>query len=38
MAAHLVVPPELLAGRAQLRGDQAATDRFYLAREGMVPV
>ena len=34
MAAHLVAPPEPLAGRAQLRGDQAATERFYLVREG----
>ena len=37
MAAHLVAPPEMLAARAELRGDQAAIDRFYLVREGMVP-
>ena len=29
-AAHLVAPPELLAFRQTLRGDQAATKRFYL--------
>jgi flavin-dependent dehydrogenase len=33
MAAHLVAPPELLAARDALRGDQPAIDRFYLARE-----
>jgi 2-polyprenyl-6-methoxyphenol hydroxylase-like FAD-dependent oxidoreductase len=35
-AAHLIAPPELLALRASLRGDQAATNRFYLEREGLV--
>ena len=37
MAAHLTAPPDLLTAREGLRGDQAATDRFYLVREGMVP-
>jgi flavin-dependent dehydrogenase len=37
MAAHLVAPPEMLAARDALRGDQVAIDRFYLAREGMIP-
>jgi flavin-dependent dehydrogenase len=37
MAAHLVAPPEMLAARGGLRDDQAAIDRFYLVREGMVP-
>ena len=27
-------PPDVLALRAELRGDQEATNRFYLAREG----
>ena len=35
-AAHLMAPPELLAFRQTLRGDQAATNRFYLEREGML--
>ena len=37
MAAHLLAPPEMLAARAAMRDDQAATDRFYLVREGMLP-
>jgi 2-polyprenyl-6-methoxyphenol hydroxylase-like FAD-dependent oxidoreductase len=35
-AAHLMAPPELLAFRQTLRDDQAATNRFYLEREGML--
>ena len=35
-AAHLVAPPELLAQRQTLRGDQEATNRFFLAFEGMI--
>ena len=35
-AAHLMAPPELLALRQTLRGDQAATNRFYREREGML--
>ena len=35
-AAHLVAPPELLAMRQSLRGDQEATNRFFMAFEGMI--
>ena len=35
-AAHLMAPPDMLAFRQTLRGDQAATNRFYLEREGML--
>jgi flavin-dependent dehydrogenase len=35
-AAHLVAPPELLAMRQSLRGDQDATNRFFMAYEGML--
>jgi flavin-dependent dehydrogenase len=35
-AAHLVAPPDMLAFRQTLRGAQAATNRFYLEREGML--
>ncbi len=35
-AAHLTAPPEMLAGRQMLRGNQEAINRFYLTREGMI--
>jgi hypothetical protein len=31
-----VAPPELPAMRQSLRGDQEATNRFFLAFEGMI--
>jgi 2-polyprenyl-6-methoxyphenol hydroxylase-like FAD-dependent oxidoreductase len=31
------LPAELSRLRAAIRGDQEATNRFYLAREGMIP-
>jgi 2-polyprenyl-6-methoxyphenol hydroxylase-like FAD-dependent oxidoreductase len=31
------IPPDLLAIRAAIRGDQEETNRFYLARQGMIP-
>jgi hypothetical protein len=34
-AAHLMAPPDLLAFRQSLRGDQEATNRFFREREGI---
>ncbi len=34
-AAHLMAPPDLLAMRQTLRGDQEATNAFYRRREGI---
>ena len=31
------IPPELLALRAAIRGNQEAINRMYMAREGMIP-
>ena len=31
------IPPELLALRATIRGNQEAINRMYMAREGMIP-
>jgi hypothetical protein len=31
-----MAPPELLAFRQALRDDRAATNRFFVEREGMV--
>jgi flavin-dependent dehydrogenase len=31
------IPQDLLAIRAAIRGDQEETNRFYMARQGMIP-
>ena len=31
------IPPDSLAIRAAIRGDQEETNRFYMARQGMIP-
>lgn len=31
------IPEDILAIRAAVRGDQEATNRFYMARQGMIP-
>ena len=38
MAQFKPVPDDLLAIRAAVRGDQEETNKFYMARQGMIPL